>query len=397
MSATSIDKNQFSQDRKVLLQRIKTINNILQQTTSKKEINTGQLIAINKKIEANKLLLGSLNKEIKLVNEQMIQKQQKIQTLNEELIQLKKEYAQILFWGSKSMQQLNVLVFIFSADTFQVLLQKLRLTKEYIKIRKQHFTQIKKTEAQLQYEQQHLAKQSKRNELLLYSRQKEQKDLQASRAQQQQLIGELEKKQGQLKKELSQHNAAVQRLDKLISDIVKKEIALAAEAKKKAAEIEKDTKQPLNPSLSALSAAGKILSSRFINHKGKLPWPVKKGFISNPFGRRAHTIFKNVQVENLGIDIQTEAKATVHAIFDGFVKTVSFVPGMYYVIIIQHGQYYTVYAKLSAVHVKVGQVVQMNEVIGIVNTDNNNISELQLQIWNELTKLNPGLWLTKEP
>ena len=182
-------------------------------------------------------------------------------------------------------------------------------------------------------------------------------------------------------------------------DIVKKELALAEEAKKKAAttSTEPGLQQPVNRSATALSAAGKLLSSRFAKQKGKLPWPVKKGFISNKFGRRAHAVFKNVQVENLGIDIQTEAKATVHAIFDGVIKTVSFVPGMAYVIIIQHGQYHTVYAKLSAAQVKVGQVVHMKDVIGIVNTDGHHISELQLQIWNGLEKLNPALWLTKEP
>lgn len=399
ISAISLDKDQFAQDRKVLLQRIKTINQILQQTSSKKEINTGQLTAINKKLESNKLLIGSLTKEIKLVNAQMVQKEQKIQTLQEELRHLKDEYAKILFWGSKSMQHINVLVFIFSADTFHMLVQKLRITKEYVKIRKQHFTQIQKMQAQLQHEQKTLTCKAKRKEFLLHKRQSEQSGLQESKTQQQELIGALEQKQGQLKKELHQHNEAVKRLDKLILDIVKKELTLAEEAKQKAAttSTEPSLQQPVNRSTTALSAAGKLLSSRFAKQKGKLPWPVKKGFISNKFGRRAHAVFKNVQVENLGIDIQTEAKADVHAIFDGVIKTVSFVPGMAYVIIIQHGQYHTVYAKLSAAHVKVGQVVHMKDVIGIVNTDAHHISELQLQIWNGLEKLNPALWLTKEP
>lgn len=396
ISATSLDKDQFSKDRKVLLQRIKIINQILQQTTSKKAHNTGQLTAINKKIESNKQLIGSLSKELQVVNDQMAQKERKIQTLQTELIQLKEEYAKILFWGAKSMQHINVLVFIFSADTFQVLLQKLSITKEYVKLRKQHFAQIKKTELQLLHEKKHLTNKAKRKSLLLHRRQREQTGLQESKTQQQELIGALEQKQGQLTKELHQHNAAVKRLDKLISDIVKKELTLAAKAKK-AVDTAKESQQPVNRAAQAISTTGKLLSTRFAKHKGALPWPVKKGFISNKFGRRPHAVFKNIEVENLGIDIQTEAQATVHAIFDGFIKTVSFVPGMNHVVIIQHGQYHTVYAKLSAVHVKVGQLVHMKDVIGIVSTDHNQISELQLQIWNGLEKLNPALWLSKEP
>jgi septal ring factor EnvC (AmiA/AmiB activator) len=399
IGATSPDKKQFEQDRKDLLQRIKTINQILQQTTSKKKVNTGQLTALNKKIETNNLLIGSLTQEIKSTNRELGQQAQKIQTLQTELVQLKKEYAQILFWGSKSMRHINTLVFIFSADTFQALLQRLRATKQYVKIRREHFEEIKKVDLQLQIQRIGLEKKAHRKKLLLDQRQAEQVRLHGSKQKQHQIIGKLEQQQGELVKELRKQNEAVKHLDKLISDIVKKEIveaAAAEEAASRSAAASSSSNADI-PSRMAFSPATNVLSQQFAQYQGKLPWPVKSGFISNKFGRRSHPVFKNVQIENLGIDIQTEERATVYAIFTGVVKTISFVPGMNQVVIMQHGKYHTVYAKLGAVQVKVGQEVQMGEPIGVVCTDKNGISELQLQIWKALQKLNPALWLSKQP
>lgn len=394
VAANSPDKSQFEQERKELLQRIRTINQILQQTTSKKKANTGQLTALNKKIETNNLLIGSLSQEIRSTNQQLDKQTQKIQTLQAELVQLKKEYGKILFLGSKSMQNINALVFIFSADTFHALLQRLRATKQYVKIRREHFGEIKKVDSQLQVQRMDLEKKAHRKQVLLDRRQVEQVRLQGSKQKQHQVISKLEQQQGELAKELRKQNEAVKRLDKLISDIVKKEISATAG---QAEPVESGSNRVDTLPRMMLSAAAKVVSRQFALYQGKLPWPVKNGFISNKFGRRSHVVFKNVQIENLGIDIQTEERATVCTIFTGVVKTISFVPGMNQVVIIQHGEYHTVYAKLGTVHVKVGQEVQMGEAIGIVCTDKNGVSELQLQIWQALQKLNPALWLLKQP
>ncbi len=68
-------------------------------------------------------------------------------------------------------------------------------------------------------------------------------------------------------------------------------------------------------------------------------------------------------------------------------------PGMNNVVAIQHGDYFTVYAKLRSVSVHIGQRVKARESIGTVATDKNGVSEIQFQIWKEFTKLNPESWL----
>ncbi len=137
------------------------------------------------------------------------------------------------------------------------------------------------------------------------------------------------------------------------------------------------------------------LASSFAANRGRLPWPVP-GFISDDFGTKE--IMKNVNQENYGIDIQTKAGTSVHAVYDGVVMQVSNdTTIMKNFVFVQHGDYYTVYAKLRSVSVQPGQRLKAREVIGVVATDGEGVSELNFQIWkenkNKANRLNPESWL----
>jgi len=102
-------------------------------------------------------------------------------------------------------------------------------------------------------------------------------------------------------------------------------------------------------------------------------------------------------VPNDGIDIQTNDNQEVKSVFEGRVKAVAVVPGdMRYVVLIQHGEYFTVYAKLKEVYVSQGDIINVNQSIGIVNTNKNGTSEVQFQIWKNTQKLNPENWIAKK-
>ena len=102
---------------------------------------------------------------------------------------------------------------------------------------------------------------------------------------------------------------------------------------------------------------------------------------------------KGIMVDNQGVDIQTNKDAEVKSVFEGRVATVAFVPGMNSVVILQHGDYYTLYAKLKKVNVKKGQAVGLGDQIGEVFTDAKGVSEVQFQVWKSSNKLDPQLWL----
>jgi murein DD-endopeptidase MepM/ murein hydrolase activator NlpD len=134
----------------------------------------------------------------------------------------------------------------------------------------------------------------------------------------------------------------------------------------------------------------------FAQNKGKLPFPVARGTIVSYFGKREHPTLKGVQIDNDGIDIRTNPGEAVKAVYDGVVSTIATVPAMGgEVVMLRHGEYLTVYAKVKNILVKVGQRVKKGQMIATVFMDKKGISQLQFQVWKTNQKLNPNEWLAK--
>jgi murein hydrolase activator len=80
-------------------------------------------------------------------------------------------------------------------------------------------------------------------------------------------------------------------------------------------------------------------------------------------------------------------------VFDGKVLTVANIAGMNNIVMVQHGEFFTVYAKLKTVNVTEGQAVKMKEKIGTVYSNDDGTTELQFQLWKNSSRLNPESWL----
>jgi septal ring factor EnvC (AmiA/AmiB activator) len=214
-----------------------------------------------------------------------------------------------------------------------------------------------------------------------------------------QLVSTLQNNEKQLRKELQVKEAARARLQRTIEDIIRREIE---EARRQEAERQRKVGQ--KPSVTPkttreefeLTPEAKALGADFEANKGKLPWPVSKGFISESFGEHPHPVLKNVKVRNDGVSIRTAKSAEVKAIFRGEVTAVVSVPGMQKAIIVRHGQYLTVYAHLETVSVSKGSKIETGQTIGSVHFDEEeNKAEVQLQVWRGTTKIDPSPWLAK--
>ena len=139
-----------------------------------------------------------------------------------------------------------------------------------------------------------------------------------------------------------------------------------------------------------------LISKNFEGNKGKLPWPVERGTITERFGKHEHPVLKDVIVENNGIDIATAEGATVRSIFDGEVVNVIFNPSFQKGVIIKHGEFYSVYTNLSDVTVKAGDKVSTKQKIGIAWEDpEEGKTEVHLEIWKNTVILDPSLWISK--
>lgn len=155
-----------------------------------------------------------------------------------------------------------------------------------------------------------------------------------------------------------------------------------------------------NPNSYKLSLTPEVqaLSNSFAANKGKLPWPVTNGFISSRYGRHPHPVYQNVMIDNNGIDIATTPNAPVRAVFNGTVIKVTNING--FVVMISHGEYFTVYSNLATVSVSAGMTVSTKQAIGTAGQNIDGENMVNFQIWkvsnnNSSSTVNPENWIAQ--
>lgn len=135
------------------------------------------------------------------------------------------------------------------------------------------------------------------------------------------------------------------------------------------------------------------LSKGFETNRGKLPWPVASGVVIDQFGKHKHAVATKVEIDNNGIDIQTSQGAKARAVFDGTVTNVISIAGLGQTIILNHGNYFTVYSGLNGVNVKKGDEINTKQIIGTVGNNEDGVAVMNFQVWKGANKLNPSLWI----
>lgn len=375
-------KSQIEKEKKESLAKISEVQKILKETETEKKASIGQLQALNKQIEARRSLISSLTQEIELINGEISDLSIVVNALQSDLEHLKEEYGQMIYDAYKANQGYSKLTFLFSAQTFNQLFLRLKYLEQYTKAREVQVEQIEKVRDALNQQMGVLVLKKEEQDALLKNKIKENKNLLALKSKQNKVVQELSKREKELKAEVAATEKAVKRLDDLLAKIIK-------------AEIEKSNADKNANTINLTAELAKI-STAFEGKRNRLPWPVQSGFVSEKFGKHPHPVLKNIWVENQGVDIQTQKNAQVKTVFEGKVATTAFVPGMNRVVIVQHGDYYTLYAKLKTVNVKKGQILQANESVGEVFTDSDGISELQFQVWKNNVKMDPEKWLVKK-
>ncbi len=364
------NRNDLEKEKKENLKKIKEAEKILVETESEKVVSLGQLQALNQQIKARQQLIRSIAEEVSYLTDEIEEITIVIEALESDLEELKKEYAAMIYAASKTRNGVSRLTFLFSASTFNQFLIRLKYLEQYAEMRKTQVEQIGKVKVALTSQKEVGVAKRKEQNSLLKEQASEDKKFQNLKGKQTGIVAELSKKQNKLKSELDARKRSIKNLDNLIASLIKKE---------------------MGKNISSTNVAE--LSASFEKNQAKLPWPVKTGFISSAFGKHPHPVLKGIVVENQGINIQTQTGELVNAVFGGEVVTKAFVPGMNNVVIIQHGEYYTLYAKLKKVNVSKGQKVAVSESIGEVFTDGDGISEVQFQVWRNQKKMDPSNWL----
>jgi murein hydrolase activator len=372
-SAQKKSKTLLQKEKQQNLQKISEVEKILRETSAQKKNTVGELSALNQRIKEQENLINSIKDELRFLDAEISENNDIISVLENDLDQLKAEYAAMLYAAQKANNSTTRLTFLFSAESFDQLIMRMKYMEQYSEARKLQADQILKVQSELSG--QVTVIQTKRDEknYLLTEQVRENDNLASLKDKQSKLVKNLEKEEKKLKRDLEATRKAVAKLDKLIDEIIREEMAKAASKEKSADVI--------------------ALSSSFEENKNKFPWPVSTGFVSLRFGRQNHPILKGIILQNNGVNIQTKEDEKVKTIFEGEVRKVAFIPTLGSTVIINHGEYLTVYAGLKEVFVKAGQKVSTNQEIGRIFSNNEGVSELRFQIFKNTTALDPQAWL----
>lgn len=143
---------------------------------------------------------------------------------------------------------------------------------------------------------------------------------------------------------------------------------------------------------SAANSEGKSFASM----RGSLPRPVSGAFrVTNPFGVHSLPDLPEAKYDNPGIDAEVASGASVQAVFAGKVSGVYSVSGFSTVVIVNHGDYYTVYGNLASSSVRVGDNVKAGQTIGTVadGEDNPGRGQIHFEVWKNREKQDPMSWI----
>lgn len=366
-------KSQLQKEKQENIEKIKEVEKIIRETSTKKKNSVGELNALNQRIQVQENLITSIKGEVSLLDTEITENNDIINALEDDLEKLKKEYIAMLYAAQKVSNSTTRLTFLFSAKSFDQLVMRLRYMEQYGQTRKLQADQIVKVQGELSGHVQEIRTRREEKNKLLNDVVTENENLTALKKKQSGMVRTLEREEKKLRKDLTETKKLVARLDKLIEDLIKEEMERAARA--------------------ARSSETEVLSNSFEENRSKFTWPVSSGFVSQKFGRQNHPVLKGIIQQNNGVNIQTKENEKVKSIFEGEVRRVAFIQGLGSTVIIKHGEYLTVYAGLKEVFVRTGQKVVTSQEIGKIFSNPDGVSELRFQIFKNTTALDPQVWL----
>jgi septal ring factor EnvC (AmiA/AmiB activator) len=384
-----------------LTSEIESLNQSLRETANSKKGTLRQLNLIKAQISLREKKINTINSEIRNLDNQITDNNNNIRSLQGQLDQLKKDYAAMVLFAFRNQSAHNKLMFIFAAQDFNQAYKRLKYLQQFGTYRQRQAEYIQGTQKELSNKIAELDKYKKEKSTLLQDEEKEKATLGKQRNTQNQVVSQLSKKEKQTQQEIAKKNQEAARLNRAISAAVRREIEKAeAEAKAAAAKANPNAKPETNTAkkpipkgnsdiLAATPEAAK-LSNDFLGNRGRLPWPVTHGIIIGQFGS---STIQGVPVDNDGIDIKTQAGAPVQAVFEGEVSQVQNLGGTF-LVIVRHGQYFTMYSNLKSASVSRGQKVAYKQSVGIAGVDAvSGDTIVHFELWKGLAPQNPNAWI----
>ena len=400
-------------------------------TATKRQLNalnriTAEIEEKNREIGSLTAISDSLNREIAVIRDSIAYYETKHKRLSE-------NYAKAVRAVHSHSSSLDMLLFIFSSDSFKQAVRRYRYIRQFARWREKQSEEIRAARSKLVEKRTQLETALRSKSTAIERLNLANSDLLSRQSRQQTIVSNLQGEAATLKRIMAEQQRQAEELDRKLGELIAEEERAAAaraaaeeeQRRKKADSIAAiqatkpetaDTKPATKPTKPAakpeakpapakpitkttgytMNAEERTLSGSFESNKGNLLFPVPGKYrIVKPFGRQKHPELKYVETDNGGIDIEVPGGTTARAVFEGKVTGIFKPDGFNTVVLVRHGNYITVYANLASITVKPGQMVKTGETIGTIfaDPDDDNNAILHFEIRKEREKLNPTLWV----
>ena len=364
-STQQAKKNRLEQEISVLDRQLAGIR-------SKSKSALSELTLINKKISVQKSVVAETENNINRINAEMRRNTREMEKMQNNLDTLYKYYTRLVKSAYKNREPKIWYMYILASENVGQAFRRYGYFKNLSVNMKAQAESIREVQKEIELKQKELEqiRQKERQEREVLASELESLKVEQKKADK--VVVDLKKNRRKYEKEINQKRKEVNALNREIEQIISKAIS----GKSPKAKVQIDY----------------ALAAEFSKNKGKLPWPVN-GSVIDHYGVRYHPVYKNLKLpSNDGITVVVEKNATVKAIFDGVVKQIAVMPGYNKCILLQHGNYFSLYCKMDMCNVKAGDKVKTGDVLGTV-IELNGETQFHFQIWKGQSTQNPETWL----
>ena len=379
-SVSSQTKQDLENQKKQIQEDIKKIELKLKTNSKQKKLIVSNAEDINYKIKLQQNLINNINSQLNLILREIDRNENRLSDLKQRELTLKDELSKMLLSAYKKKSNLNKLMFVFSSTSFQQAYKRIQYFKQYANFQSKTLSKIKINSNDIKNVIVVLDSQKTNKKLLIDENEEIKRDLSIEYTGLNNLIAEVNKNQKRYSAEIKQKQKLTREIDKKIQRLIEEALA---KAKKKDGRFE-------------LTEEAKLISKNFNANKGKLPSPVIRGSVVLGFGKQPHPIVKTTTIQSNGVRIRTSSDVEARTIFNGVVYSIIKSKNNTHTILIQHGNFFTVYKNLSDIYVKKGDKLKTKDSIGKIATDPlNGQTILSFSIFNNGVPQNPRFWIYK--
>jgi septal ring factor EnvC (AmiA/AmiB activator) len=429
VSFAQTSKEKLQKEQQKLEKKISNTKKLLAKVKNNSQASLNEIRLIDNQIRSREALVRLFDNQVRVADVKMSEKQAEIVDLEMRLKLLVRQYRKMLLYAYKNRSNHSKAMYILSSGSYNEALQRNRYLKKIADIQKRQVALINQHQTLINQELKEISLEKETKLIVMEQKKSERDQIEKDKSLKQQSFEKLKIEEQQLTAQLQEDERKKQDLKRKVDAVIREEINKAKQ-KEIAREKEKQRKQEAEKNKNANknstnknnnnsannstnkntndvasnsnkvvyseSAEGSAVGKSFSTNKGRLPWPVDNGQITERYGRNSHPTLPGVSTVNNGIDITCAKGSRVRSVFEGEVSSIFSIPGSGKVVIVKHGGYMTVYSNLQDVYVSQGSKVSLKQSIGsLVNDGGISICHFEVHLISNgfPQTLNPSLWL----